>query len=81
MFSLRPYKAPSMNRLHAGFFQHFWYVLGQFVIEEIQAAVHSKSIPNYLNQTLVVLIPKREGPETLSHFRPISLCSTTYKVI
>lgn len=68
MFSLKPYKALGMDVLHAGFFQHFWSVLGQSVIEEIQATFHSKRIPNYLNQTLVVLIPKREGPETLSHF-------------
>ncbi|KAF3973512.1 hypothetical protein CMV_003065 [Castanea mollissima] len=81
IFSLKPYKAPDMDGLHARFFQHFWSVLGHFVIEEIQAVFHSKRIPNYLNRTLVVLIPKREGLETPSHFRPISLCSTVYKVI
>ena len=81
MFSLKPYKAPGMDKLHAGFFRHFWNVLGQSVIEEILAVFHSKHIPNYLNQTLVVVIPKREGPKTLSYFRPISLCSTIYKVI
>ena len=81
MFSLKPYKAPGMDRLHARFFQHFWNVLGQSIIEAILAVFHSKRIPNYLNQTLVVVIPKREGPKTLSYFRPISLCSTIYKVI
>ena len=81
MFSLKPYKAPGMDRLHARFFQHFWNFLGQSIIEEILAVFHSKRIPNYLNQTLVVVIPKREGPKTLSYFRPISLCSTIYKVI
>ena len=81
VFFLKPYKAFGMDRLHAGFFQHFWNVMGQSVIEEILAVFHSKRIPNYLNQTLVVLIPEREGLETLSHFRPISLCSTIYKVI
>jgi len=80
MFSLKPYKALGMDGLHAGFFQQFWNVLGQSVIEEILIVFHSKRIPNYLKQTLVVLIPKREGPETLSHFRPISLCTTIYKV-
>ncbi|KAK8934810.1 hypothetical protein KSP39_PZI014724 [Platanthera zijinensis] len=30
--------------------------------------------------TLVVLIPKCSSPSSLDHFRPISLCSTIYKV-
>jgi hypothetical protein len=34
-----------------------------------------------LNQTLIALIPKRKGLETLNHFRPISLCNTVYKII
>ena len=38
-------------------------------------------MPSYLNQTFVVLIPKRIGPELLGHFRPISLCFTVYKVV
>ena len=38
-------------------------------------------MPAYLNQTLVVLIPKRIGPKHLGHFRPINLCTTVYKII
>ena len=38
-------------------------------------------MPKYLNQTLISLIPKQKGPESLSHYRPISLCNTVYKII
>ena len=41
----------------------------------------SQKVPNYLNQTLIALIPKQLGPETVSQFRPISLCNTVYKII
>jgi hypothetical protein len=35
----------------------------------------------YLNKTLISLIPKCLGPETLTQFRPISLCNTVYKIV
>ena len=38
-------------------------------------------MPEYLNKTFISLIPKCIGPETLSQFRPISLCNTVYKVV
>ena len=33
MWSLKPFKAPGPNGLHAGFFQKFWPVVGGSVIE------------------------------------------------
>ena len=38
-------------------------------------------MPKYLNKTLLALIPKCPGPETLAHFRPISLCNMVYKIV
>lgn len=34
-----------------------------------------------MNKTVLTLIPKSDHPEHTSHFRPISLCTTQYKVI
>ena len=42
---------------------------------------HNGKMPDYLNSTRIALIPKCSGPETISHFRPISLCNTVYKVV
>ena len=41
----------------------------------------SQKVPDYLNQTLIALIPKQLGSETVNQFRPISLCNTVYKIV
>lgn len=33
------------------------------------------------NQTFIALIPKLKTPESMSDFRPISLCNAFYKII
>ena len=73
--SLKPYKALGMDELH------FWHILEPSIIEEVLTTFSTKCVPSYLNQTLVVLISKRNGPKILGHFRPISLCTSIYKMI
>ena len=75
LWSLKPFKAPGLNGLHAGFFQRFWLVVGKSVLEEVG------KISEYLNRTHIALIPKVQGPETLGNYCPISLSNIVYKVV
>ncbi|KAK9986443.1 hypothetical protein SO802_031394, partial [Lithocarpus litseifolius] len=54
---------------------------GDSVKEEIKKIFESKKIPEYLNRTNIVLIPKMQGPESINNYRPISLCNSVYKII
>ena len=76
--SMKDFKAPGPDGLHAGFFQRFWLVVGASVKLEVKKIFQTKKVPPWLNRTLIALIPKKLGPETISHFRPISLCNTLY---
>ena len=81
LWSLKPFKAPGPDGLHAGFFQRFWLIVGKSVMEEIKKIFSERRVPKYLNKTHSALIPKIQGPETLGNYRPINLCNSVYKVM
>lgn len=37
-------------------------------------------MPDIMNQTTIVLIPKIKHPQDLKNFRPISLCNVIYEL-
>ena len=81
LWALKAFKAPGPNGLHARFIQRFWLTMGDLVKTEVKKAFKECKIPEYLNRTNVVLIPKIAGPESLGNYSPISLCNTVYKTI
>jgi hypothetical protein len=63
------------------FFKKCWNILGVKLTEEVLEAINKKCIPIGWNDTVIVLIPKVKAPESITRFRPISLCNVLYKVI
>ena len=81
LWSMKAFKAPGPDGLHAGFFQHFWLIVESSVREEVKKIFRDKRMPEYLNKTHITLIPKVQGLESLSNYRPISLCNSVYKIV
>ena len=63
------------------FFQNSWQFVSDSVCKVVLEAFSIGCFLEYLNHTLLVPIPKCQGPKTINHYRPISLCNTTYKII
>ena len=76
-----PFKALEPDGLHATFYHKSWHyvgtTIGKFVLDLFVIGI----LPQGINDTLIVLIPKVHHPKTLSQLRLISLCNVAYKTI
>ena len=81
IFQMGPHKAPGPNGIPAFFFQEFWDIVKQDILLSVKAFFHSGSLLKSLNHTYITLIPKMNNHDEVTHFRPISLCNVTYKII
>ncbi|XP_058189268.1 uncharacterized protein LOC131306858 [Rhododendron vialii] len=81
LFDMHPNKAPGYDGMTPGFFQKYWDIVGLDVCWAVRSFFHGGKMLGSLNRTNIVLIPKIPTPTKVSQFRPISLCTTIYKVI
>lgn len=51
------------------------------VYKLVLSVLDGHGLPDGLNETFLVLIPKMDSPALPSHFRPIGLCNVLYKII
>lgn len=79
--SIGPLKAPGPDGLHALFFQRIWPQIHPILFYQVNDFFLNGTPLNIINHTHNALIPKQENPELVNHYRPISLCNVTYKII
>lgn len=66
--------------LQRGFFQKHWGILSNDVTLAVLRFLNGGDMPEAINRTILVRIPKVANPQELSQFRPISLCNVVYKI-
>lgn len=81
LFQIGPLKAPGSDGFPARFFQRNWGTVKKDVVNAVLNFFKDGIMPEGVNDTVIVLIPKGNNPEYLKDFRPISLCNVIYKVI
>ncbi|XP_019168831.1 PREDICTED: uncharacterized protein LOC109164736 [Ipomoea nil] len=81
LFAMFPDKAPRPDGMNPGFYQEYWDIVGGDVSKFIVNCLNSGSLPEGLNDTNVVLIPKKDAPETVADMRPIALSNVLYRIM
>ena len=81
IFQIGPLKAPGPDGFPARFFQCNWGLIKEDIVRAVKEFFSTGIMPDEVNDTTIVLIPKVSHPSLLSDFRPISLCNVLYKVI
>lgn len=74
-----PEKSSDLDVLNPDFFQHFWHMCGKEVYHCCKNWLHDQSFPSKLNDTNIVLIPRKEHAESMKDLLPIALCNVYTK--
>lgn len=63
------------------FFQQFWHIVGDKVVQATQTLFRTGCVPPHMNESLICLIMKGQCPSQLNQFRPISSCNVLLKIV
>ena len=81
LFQTDPLKAPGPDGFPARIFQWNWAVMKEHLIAGVKEFFWTGLMPDGVNNTSIVLIPKVDKLAKLTDFCPISLCNVIYKVV
>ncbi|XP_060962217.1 uncharacterized protein LOC115711062 [Cannabis sativa] len=81
LFQMHPDKAPGPDGMTPGFYQKCWDVVGHDVVTQVRNFFESGVLPDNVNNTNIILIPKKKNVSNMGDLRPISLCNVLYKII
>lgn len=74
-------KASGLDGVPVEFYLEAWSIVGEDTIKAVRECFTTCFFLKMLNVTTIALLPKTPGADLLSSFRPVSCCTTVYKVI
>ncbi|CAK8532031.1 unnamed protein product [Lathyrus sativus] len=81
LYGIHDNTAPGIDGFGAKFFKASWDIIKEDLGKAVREFFGSSCLLNAMNCTLVTLIPKVNNATMIKDYRPISCCTTLYKVI
>ena len=78
---IHPTKALGPNGMSAMFYQKYWSIISDSVVNIVLNVLNHNLLIGDLNKTNIALVPKTKNPKRMTKFRLISLCNVIYKLI
>ena len=78
---MHPLKSPGPNGMPPIFYQKFWNIVGPNVIKCVLNILNFVIMPPDFNATHICLIPKRNNPQKVTDYRPISLTNVLSRIV
>uniref|UniRef100_A0A803P228 RNase H type-1 domain-containing protein n=1 Tax=Cannabis sativa TaxID=3483 RepID=A0A803P228_CANSA len=77
---MHPDKAPGPDGMGPGFYQQHWDIVGSHIVKLVTDFFDTGVFPQELNNTNLVLIPKKKNFSSMGDLRLIALCNVLYKI-
>ncbi|KAJ0711326.1 putative RNA-directed DNA polymerase [Helianthus annuus] len=81
MFSIGENKAPGPDGYTSAFFKQAWDIVGDEVTNAVLAFFDNGKLLKQINHTIIALVPKKDSPNSVLDYRPISCCNVLFKCI
>ncbi|KAL8116353.1 hypothetical protein AgCh_022742 [Apium graveolens] len=81
LFQMNPDKAPGPDGFTPAFYQKHWDIVGHDIVQMVDSFFQEGVLPEGINETNIVLIPKKKQSTQVGDLRPISLCNILIKII
>ena len=78
---MHPSISPDLDGMSPFFFQMYWNIVGDDVIEVVLSVLSSGHMLHKMNYTHIVLIPKINGPKHVADLRPIRLANVVFRIV
>ena len=80
VFALDPDSSPGVDGFFGTFYRSCWDIISDDLLMAVKEFFMGIPIPRVISSTQIILLPKKDNPNSFADFRPISLCTFLYKI-